>query len=573
MQLIALILLLVLSVVADDKSHRFKEGERVYLYVNKIGPYSNPQETYKFYDLPFCKAETLQKPHREGLGEAILSYELLRAPETEEIYFKRDIESAPICTKNLEPKELDLMRKAIARSYWYQVFLDDLPAWVWVGEATDEGEDAIFTHNRFVIFHNQDRLIEYSVTSENLVPLDGRPLNFTYSVKWEATTKTFRDRFSKYLDNQFFEHQIHWFSIFNSFMMVIFLVGLVLLILLRTLKADLARYHNETAGEEGELDDSGWKQVHGDVFRAPDQLELLCATVGTGTQLLLLSFLLNGLALTFRYYKSRGTALTAFVLCYCLTSLVNGYVSGAEYSRQKGKNKMKVLLLSAGGLPALALALVVFLNFFAYKYHSLNYVPVSTMFVCMGIWIALVLPLNVAGNILGRNWSGQANNPCRINAQPRGLPDKPWYLAPPFRFALAGLLPFGGIFIELYFVFTSFWNYKYYYVYGFALMVLVILTIVTLCVSVVSTYMLLNAEDYHWQWNSVLSGTSTSIYVFLYSIYYFHFHTKMSGVMQTAYYFGYTFLLCVVFGLLCSAVAFSGAHFFVHRIYRNVKID
>jgi hypothetical protein len=36
--------------------------------------------------------------------------------------------------------------------------------------------------------------------------------------------------------------QIHWFSIFNSFMMVLFLVGLVALILLRTLSRDFARY-------------------------------------------------------------------------------------------------------------------------------------------------------------------------------------------------------------------------------------------------------------------------------------------------------------------------------------------
>jgi hypothetical protein len=34
----------------------------------------------------------------------------------------------------------------------------------------------------------------------------------------------FQDRFDKYLDPNFFQHRIHWFSIFNSFMMVIFLV-------------------------------------------------------------------------------------------------------------------------------------------------------------------------------------------------------------------------------------------------------------------------------------------------------------------------------------------------------------
>ena len=33
-----------------------------------------------------------------------------------------------------------------------------------------------------------------------------------------------------------FNLQIHWFSLFNSFMMVVFLCGLVALILMRTLK-------------------------------------------------------------------------------------------------------------------------------------------------------------------------------------------------------------------------------------------------------------------------------------------------------------------------------------------------
>ena len=36
--------------------------------------------------------------------------------------------------------------------------------------------------------------------------------------------------------------QIHWFSIFNSFMMVMFLTGLVTIILMRTLRRDYARY-------------------------------------------------------------------------------------------------------------------------------------------------------------------------------------------------------------------------------------------------------------------------------------------------------------------------------------------
>lgn len=67
-----------------------------------------------------------------------------------------------------------------------------------------------------------------NLTSENPQALrEGATLDFTYAVKWEPTDIRFARRFERYLDYNFFEHQIHWFSIFNSFMMVIFLTGLV----------------------------------------------------------------------------------------------------------------------------------------------------------------------------------------------------------------------------------------------------------------------------------------------------------------------------------------------------------
>merc|ERR1712130_1065177 len=98
---------------------------------------------------------------------------------------------------------------------------------------------------------------------------------------------------------------------------------------------------------------------------------------------------------------------------------------------------------------------------------------------------------------------------------------EPWVIV-----SLGGVLPFGSIFIEMYFIFTSFWNYKVYYVYGFMLLVFLILVIVTVCVTIVGTYFLLNAENYHWQWTSFLSAASTSIYVAVYSIHYFFKKTK-----------------------------------------------
>merc|ERR1712190_212567 len=84
---------------------------------------------------------------------------------------------------------------------------------------------------------------------------------------------------------------------------------------------------------------------------------------------------------------------------------------------------------------------------------------------------------------------------------------------------------------------------------GFA--ILLLLCLVIICVSITCTYVLLNAEDYRWQWQSFLCCAATSAYVFLYTIHYFYNSTQMSGFLQTAYYFGTSLNFCIGLGLLC----------------------
>ena len=66
---------------------------------------------------------------------------------------------------------------------------------------------------------------------------------------------------------------------------------------------------------------------------------------------------------------------------------------------------------------------------------------------------------------------------------------------------------------------------------------LVILMIVQVCVSIVGTYLLLNAENYHWQWTSFCSGASIGIYLFIYCIYFYVYKTQMSGLVQGVSFF------------------------------------
>lgn len=164
--------------------------------------------------------------------------------------------------------------------------------------------------------------------------------------------------------------------------------------------------------------------------------------------------------------------------------------------------------------------------------------------------------------------------PCRVNAIPRPIPeDVPWYGTPVGLIPLAGLLSFGSIFIELYYVLTSLWNYKFYHVYGFLFGVYAILTIVVGMTSIIVVYFCLNAENYLWQWTAFGSGASTSAYVFLYGIYYYVFKTQMHGFLQFCFYFGYMALIAINLGLLCGTLGHAASSRFVRAIFQNVKVD
>ena len=75
-------------------------------------------------------------------------------------------------------------------------------------------------------------------------------MTFQNTILLMACTIPHTDYFLWCFHTSFIFLSIHWFSIFNSFMMVIFLVGLVSMILMRTLRKDYARY-----SKEDDLDD------------------------------------------------------------------------------------------------------------------------------------------------------------------------------------------------------------------------------------------------------------------------------------------------------------------------------
>ena len=56
------------------------------------------------------------------------------------------------------------------------------------------------------------------------------------------------------------DDQIHWFSIINSLMIVLFLSGMVAMIMMRTLHRDISQYNQLDSAEEAQ-EETGWKLV------------------------------------------------------------------------------------------------------------------------------------------------------------------------------------------------------------------------------------------------------------------------------------------------------------------------
>jgi transmembrane 9 superfamily member 3 len=211
-------------------------------------------------------------------------------------------------------------------------------------------------------------------------------------------------------------------------------------------------------------------------------------------------------------------------------------------------------------LPVVVVSMISILNSIAIYYDTINAIPAMVIVKMVAVWLFVSFPLAIIGTIFGRHFVTRGDLPCRVNSIPRSphltlthphssplhifrpIPAAPWYASPLFIIPVSGILPFGSIFIEMYFIFTSFWSYKFYYVYGFMLLVYLILSMVTICTTIVSVYFILNSENYHWQWLSFFSAGSTSVYVFLYSIYYFMYKTQMTGLLQVSYYFGYMYI-------------------------------
>ncbi|KAG5981260.1 hypothetical protein E4U55_003133 [Claviceps digitariae] len=438
---------------------------------------------------------------------------------------------------------------------------------------------------------------------------------YTYAVYFrEENNIEWARRWDLYFVNQEEGSRIHWLAIVNSLIICGLLTGIVMIILAKTIRSDIKGY-KDSSGEDGmsklkrkqrsglrspkekpglldqgddvmdadvssddeALEDvTGWKLLHADVFRTPRFGSLLAPLVGSGMQLV---FMAAGLvllsALGVLNPSFRGGFISVGVGLFVFAGLFSGYFSARVFRSFDGKDHRSNALVTALLFPGLAFGLGFVLNLFVWAQASSTAIPFGTLIVIVFLWLCVQVPLVVAGSYYGYTRAGAWEHPTRTAAVARQVPRQAWYIKSMQSILLAGLIPFAVIFIELLFVFQSMWQDKsgYYYVFGFLAVVCVILAMTIAEVTVVTIYIQLCSENYHWWWQSFLVGGGSALWVFAYSVWYYLFKLHITGFVSSFLFFSYSFMACCVYGLLTGTIGFLSAYAFVRRIYGAIKVD
>lgn len=261
----------------------------------------------------------------------------------------------------------------------------------------------------------------------------------------------------------------------------------------------------------------------------------------------------------------------ALVLYVCLGTPA-GYVSARLYKTFGGEKWKSNVIFTAFLCPGIVFALFFVLNLVLWAEGSSAAIPFTTLLALLALWFGISVPLTFVGAYFGFK-KRPIEHPVRTNQIPRQIPDQTIYTKPLPGIIMGGVLPFGCIFIQLFFILNSIWAAQTYYMFGLLFLVFVILIITCSEATVLLCYFHLCAEDYHWWWRSFLTSGFTAVYFFIYCIHFYWSKLELQGGASVFLYFGYMLIVVFCFFLLTGTIGFFACFWFVTKIYSVVKVD
>ena len=611
----------------------YQPSEEIYIVTDMVTS-KKTHVPFEFYDLPSCPAPPLSEfrasraNKRKNFGARLQGAQYLPAPF--QLKVLQDQPCQVVCSIDIGPRKVKWLRNLVERQYRVHLTLDSLPVLMRSAEynyavrgyplgfkagpkytGKEENEFFLYNHMKFTIAYTDDPsgasegifITAFDVLPVSILhdkegittcnadvtvvnnPTTYLPLRvgmtgeqdmtvyYSYEVTWVKSETAWADRWDVYLIGSP-DDDIHFFAIVNSLMIVLFLTGAIATIMVRALRKDISAYNEMAMLEDGSAEETGWKLVHGDVFRPPQSWPLVLAVlVGTGAQIgAAFSGTMICSILKLVNPIKKGQTLTAILLLYVLSGSVSGYISARIYKFSEGKNWKVCTLATALGMPGLMVFIFCLLNICLGFAGAATAVSFWLLLAIFALWVCVSAPLVFLGAFFGFR-ADKVEVPTKTKQISRVIPAMPWYSTPPVSFLLGGILPFGSVCIELFFIMSALWLHQIYYVMGFLLAVLLILAATCAQVSIVMDYLQLCGEDHRWWWKSFGNCASAGIYLFCYSLWFLSSRLELVGVLPVMVYLTYMSMISLCFGLFCGSVGFLCAFWFNLKIYGAVKVD
>jgi len=401
---------------------------------------------------------------------------------------------------------------------------------------------------------------------------------FTYDVQWVRSDVVWASRWDVYLtEDHMVPAQVHWYSITNSILVVVFLSLLVVNVLVRNLRRDIAGYNAVPLTDEEreeELDESGWKLIHADVFRPPSTMPMIfCVFVGSGVQISIATFAcIIFSAIGFLSPARRGSLMTMTLVFYILCGAFAGYASSRLYKTFRGRNWQLCTLATATMFPGITFGFFIFFNIVLSFVHSSASVPFLDVLIVATMWCCISIPLVFLGAYFGYK-KDVYSYPTKISTIARVVPETTILLNPKVGMVFAGMVPFAATYVELFFIMTSLWMDQYYYVFGFTLIVYLLLLITCAEGSILLCYYQFCVENHRWWWYSFFTSGSTAFYMMVYSVVWFRQLESSKLVITHMLYFGYMFIISFGMFLTTGMIGFFSCFIFTRKIFGAIKVD
>lgn len=630
--------LLLLSTISEAfylpgiAMQEYTKGDVVEVLANKLTSPSNTLP-YGYYSLPFCEPEGALRSRPVNLGQVLAGERAF--PTGYRISMMEEAKCLVLCSVDLNKVKERPYRRLVDRikeNYSARLNADNMPLVTKYmtkagGKAFKFGygigfasADDVFINNhlrlkiryhqpslssgeaidaltaekdayRIVGFEVQTFSVRHKLNDDGSLPEGAcdvpenaeyqrvtrdEKVTFTYDVTFESSELAWATRWDPILDANAEIKKIQWFSIVNSLMVSLFLTALVGTVMLRTVLRDFGRY-NAIDDEDAEDELTGWKYVHGDVFRPPKGAAFLSICVASGAQVLVMAIATQLFALIgFLSPANRGGLLTALLTLWVLASAVSGYVSAHLYSSiDTGVPRRLITFGTALLFPGITFSIFFLLNLTMWSVGSSGSVPFTTLLLILFMWFGISVPLVFVGSYFGYRMKPY-EFPTRTNQIQRQIPSPPFGVSPYLYAILAGILPFGTVFMELVFILNSVWSGSVYYLYGALLAVFFILVLTCAEMSIVSTYLSLSAEDWKTHWHTSFWGSgSAGLYVFLYSLYFALAQPSnvQIPVVSIVVFVCWSLVVSGAFSLMCGTVGFFSSFWFIRKIYSSIRID